>query len=98
MPDIDTNIFQRYSPDDVIVVGLHPGDPPDLILDFLEQTGIGFPIVQDQGTRGLLSFPSGVGYPYPRDVIIGKDGTVRSIKNSFDVVEATTLIDALLAE
>ena len=98
MPDIDSNIFSHYSPDDVMVVALHPGDPPNLVADFLEQTGIGFPVVQDQGTRSLFNYPQGVGYPYPRDVIIDQNGIVRSIKNSFDVIEAQALIDELLAE
>jgi len=98
LPDIDQSIWIPYQDDDLLVVGIHPGDDPDLLLDFVEQTGLSFPLVQDQGTRQLLSFPPGVGYPYPRDVIVGKDGVVRSIKNSFDVIEARTLIEELLAE
>ncbi len=86
-----------YQGQDVLVFGLH-SDDADLLLDFVDQTGVSFPLVRDQGTRQLLSFPAGVGYPYPRDVIVGKDGVVRSIKNSFDVNEATTLIGELLAE
>jgi len=40
-----------------------------------------------------FQFPPGVGYPFPRDVVIGKDLTVRAIKSSFDA-----LIEQLLAE
>ncbi len=97
MPDIDQNIWVPYQDEDVLVFGLHT-DEPDLLLDFVEQTGITFPLARDIGTRQLLSFPPGVGYPYPRDVIIDKDGVVRSIKNSFDVNEATALVQELLAE
>ncbi len=57
-----------------------------------------FPLVKDKGTLGKFDFPEGVGYPYPRDVVIGKDLTVRSIKNSFDSNEMDGLIQQLIAE
>ena len=50
------------------------------------------------GTLSLLAFPQGVGYPYPRDVVIGKDLTVHAIRNSFDVVEMDALVERLLRE
>jgi hypothetical protein len=30
-------------------------------------------VVHAQNTRGLFSFPAGVRYSYPRDIVIGKD-------------------------
>jgi hypothetical protein len=83
---------------DVIVVGIHQNDSPDLVQDFREQTGVTFPLLGDQGTLWQFSFPEGVGYPYPRDVIVGKDLRVRAIRNSFDVGEWTQLVEELLAE
>lgn len=56
------------------------------------------PVIESRGTLGLFAYPQGVGYPYPRDVVIGKDGTVRSIKNSFHVEEMRALVAELLAE
>ena len=83
----------------MLVYGLHSNDPADLIADFIEQTGVTFPIVVDEAsTLGEFAYPQGVGYPYPRDVVVGKDLTVRSIRNSFDVHEMDTLIQQLLAE
>ena len=98
MPDIDRDIYRQYPADQVLVIGIHPGDPIDLVQTFQEQTQIAFPLVADQGTRTLFSWPYGVGYPYPRDIVIGKDGTIRSIRNSFNSEEMTALIDALVAE
>lgn len=98
MPDLDANIWQKYADQDVLIFGIHPGDPQPLVDDFIEQTGVTFPIVSDQGTLRSFDFPTGVGFPYPRDVVIGKDLTVRSIKNSFDVGEVDTLVQQLLAE
>ena len=77
---------------------IHPGDPPAAVANFIEQTGITFPVVADNNTLYQFSYPSGVGYPYPRDIVIGKDLTVRSIKNSFNVAEMDALIQSLLAE
>lgn len=82
----------------MIVYGLHPGEEPGLLADFLEQTGITFPIITSQNTAWDFEYPPGVGYPYPRDVIIGKDLTVRSIKGSFNIQETEALVEALLAE
>ncbi len=77
---------------------LHRGESVDLPTDFLEQTGLAFPVVRDEATLGLFAFPRGVGFPYPRDVVIGKDLTVRSIKNSFNPEEMEALAQELLAE
>lgn len=98
-PDIESSVYQRYAGDDILVFGIHGGDPPAHVQAFIEQTGVTFPVLPDENnSRGLFSFPGGVGYPYPRDVVIGKDLRVRSIKNSFDVHEMDALIQALLAE
>ncbi|MCH9685213.1 MAG: redoxin domain-containing protein [Deltaproteobacteria bacterium] len=98
MPDIDATIWQEYQDQGVLVFGIHPGDPPEAVANFLEQTGITFPVLADEGTLFDFVFPSGVGYPYPRDVVIGKDLTVRSIKNSFNQAEMDSLVQALIAE
>ncbi len=82
----------------MLVIGLHRGEPAGDLADFVEQTGITFPVVTDRGTRGRIDFPPGVGYPYPRDVVIGKDLTVRAIRNSFNVQEMQALVERLLAE
>jgi hypothetical protein len=65
----------------VLVYGLHPNENPAQLADFVEQTGITFPVVPSNGTLNMFAFPPGVQYPYPRDVVIGKDLTVRSLKN-----------------
>jgi len=82
----------------VLVYGIHQGESAELLEEFLDQTGVQFPLVPDQATLGRLAFPPGVGYPYPRDVVVGKDGTVRMIRNSFNVEEMRALVEGLLAE
>ena len=91
-------MVDRYDSDQVLVYGIHQGESGAQLQDFRKQTGVTFPFVEDQNTLGAFAWPDGVGYPYPRDVVIGKDLTVHSIKNSFDVAEMDALIQALLAE
>ena len=98
MPDIDANIYQKYKDKGVLVYGVHQSESSSQLADFVAQTGVSYPIVEDQGTLSQLGFPEGVGYPYPRDVIIDKNLTVRSIRNSFSVDETDTLIQQLLNE
>ena len=82
----------------MLVYGVHSGESPDLLNDFREQTGVSFPFIPDQGTKNLFAYPSGVGYPYPRDVVIDGSGVVRSIRNSFNPEETEELVLQLLAE
>jgi peroxiredoxin len=98
LPDIDAAIAQPYQGQGVLVFGVHPSDPEALVADFVEQTGVSFPVVRDQSTRGRFAYPPGTNFPYPRDVVIGKDGVVRSIKNSFNAQEMQALVEDLLAQ
>ncbi len=78
---------------------MYSGEQAEALAAFVEQTGITFPVIQDESrTLRLFDFPPGVGYPYPRDVVIGKDLTVHLIRNSFNVDEVDALVQRLLRE
>lgn len=99
MPDLEASIWQEYGDDGVLVYGLYQGESAAQLQDFVEQTGVTFPIVRDvESTLGQFAYPDGVGYPYPRDVVVGKDLTVRLIRNSFNAGEMRALVEGLLAE
>ncbi len=98
MPDLESNIWRKYQNRGVLVYGLHSGESAKQLADFVQQTGITFKVFEDRGSLNELAFPPGVGYPYPRDVVIGKDLTVRHIASSFSVQELQTLIERLLKE
>lgn len=99
MSDLESTIWQRFAQDGVLVYGVYNNESAQLIADFIEQTGVTYPVVADPNfSLGAFAFPPGVGFPYPRDVVIGKDLTVRSIKSSFDVGELADLVDRLVAE
>ena len=101
MSDIESALWQKYKDQDVLIYGLHStSESPQLIADFVEQAGLTYPVLGDQAfTKGAFAFPrQGTGFPFPRDVVLGKDLTVRSLKSSFDVREMDDLIEQLLAE
>ncbi len=99
MPDLETSIWSKYKNQGVLIYGLHGGESAKALADFIKQTGITFPVKLDtSGTLSKFAFPPGVNYPYPRDVIIGKDLKVRSIRNSFNVKEVDALVQKLLKE
>lgn len=98
MPDLEATIWQPFRAQGVYVVGIHNGEDPAELAAFVEQTGVTFPIVEDRGTQFRIAFPTGVGYPYPRDVVVGKDLRIHSIRNSFNADEVEALVRRLLAE
>jgi peroxiredoxin len=65
---------------------------------FVRRHGVTFPIVHDRDTQGLFNYPPHVGLPYPRDVVVGRDLRIRSIKRVFRVDEQAHEIESLLAE
>ncbi len=71
------------------------GDSDAQLEAFLEQTGIHFPLVRDEGTYSQFSWPPSIS-PYPRQALIGRDGTVAYV-NSEHQLEAleNALEDAL---
>jgi peroxiredoxin len=98
-PDLE-QLARDHDDDDLFVVGLYrPSESPDLLDAFREQTGVTFPLVADApNTSGQLAFPAGVGFPYPRDVVIGPDLRIRAIRASFNADELDALVRTLLAE
>jgi len=98
LSDLEHAIWRPFEGEGVLVYGLHRGESRQLLADFVEQTGVTFPIVDGRDTLSGFAFPPGVNFPYPRDVVIGKDLTVRSIRNSFNAGEMRDLVERLIAE
>lgn len=49
---------------------------------FFDTTGLGYPMVDHQGTAFLFAKPPGIS-PYPYDVLIGPDGRVIDIETRY---------------
>lgn len=71
---METDLHQRYP--DLTVIGVAGGgfgDRQETILDFVEQTGVTFPIVWDESTLNGWDFPENIS-PYPRQVLLDAEG------------------------
>lgn len=78
--------------------GLQGGETPQTVENFREQTGVTFPLLLDDTTKSKYAFPDGVISPYPIDVIVDKQGTIRYLRHEYDPAAMTEVIEALLAE
>jgi peroxiredoxin len=71
--------------------GLLGGDDGPRIDAFIRQTGVTFPVVMDQGQTQLYDQGPAIS-PYPVDVVIDRDGTIRAIFTEYD---ADALLEAV---
>jgi hypothetical protein len=92
LPDLNESIHEEYADQGVRVIGLHPGENQAALNDFVAQTGVEFELIRDEGTRNAFNWADGTGYPYPRDVVVGKDLTILSVRNSFNAEEVEALV------
>jgi len=92
---LEQHIWQTQSHDDVLVIGLNPGgltgQDQKYMADYANNLGLTFPIARDlNGTYGMYVGTDKIA-PFPLDVVVGRDGRVRTVSRDFDV-------DALRAE
>ena len=72
-PDLEI-LDQQH--DELFVLGLAGGEGLDTVNAFVEQTGVTFPIAWDEGVlRSQIAFPDSIS-PYPRQVVIDRDGVI----------------------
>ena len=102
-PDIETEIWQEFRDEGVIVLGLSGGglfgrESAATINAFVEQTGVTFPILRGDQTYFEYDVPDGTISPFPLDVIIDRDGTIRYLRHEFDGAAMADTVQRLLAE
>jgi len=99
---LDSNLHQRLSGEGLAVVGVATGgfsETDDTLAAFLEQTAVTFPVVWDtDGSYGDWRFPDGALSPYPRQVVLGRDGVVKYLAHEHDESALAAVIEAALAE
>lgn len=101
-PDIETQIRQQYSEDEVLVLGLSGAglfgsESPQTVAAFAEQTGTTFPLLLGDTTLGEYARSDTAISPYPLDVVLDQDGTVVYLRREFNAQEITATIEELLA-
>ena len=89
---METLIWQSYSQDEVLVLGIINTANQGMINTFVEENSITFPIVFDPGSPGgvqggdtydLYYLPNN-GSPYPRDFIVDQEGVLQYANNEID--------------
>ncbi len=70
----------------------------ETILDFVDGTGVSFPVMRDEDGTYFQYDITQESAPFPLDVLVDKQGTIRLISERFDPDELQAHIDALLAE
>ena len=78
--------------------GLRGGDTDLLLRNFVDQTGVTFPIVSDR--RSYSTFARGTTTqmisPFPLDVLIDRQGRVVSIRGEYDADSLAAEVEAAL--
>jgi hypothetical protein len=102
---LETAIWQSYPQDSVIVVGITAVNQ-NQINQFVDETGLTYPILQDQSTGGNQGGFGGEVYddyyipnqgsPYPRDFIIDQNGILVYANNEVDTEYMLYILDELL--
>ena len=78
--------------------GIGGGESEEDVKAFIEQTLCTFPILWDQTppTMKQFAFPPSIS-PYPRQVVIGKDGKVVYLNSEYDEDALRSAIETALA-
>jgi len=89
---METAIWQNYSQDEVIMVGIINTSNSSQITNFVEENSISFPILFDPGSPGGVQggytyqeyYLPNDGSPYPRDFIVDQNGILQYANNEID--------------
>jgi len=82
---VETQIWQTFQDQDVIVFGINVDEPESTVEDFINEFGITFPVLL--GTTALQNqyeLARNTVAPYPRDFIIGRDGLFAYVSDFYD--------------
>ena len=78
--------------------GLFGNESATTVEGFRDQTNVTFPLLLGDTTVGQYANPDGAISPYPVDVIVDKQGTIRYLRHEFDAQAMRATIEQLLAE
>jgi len=98
-------IWQNYSQNDVIMVGIINTSNQTQIDNFIEENSISFPILFDSGSPGGVQggytyqdyYLPNDGSPYPRDFIVDQNGILQYANNEIDTEWMIYVLDELTA-
>lgn len=70
----------------------------EVVLEFVEQTGVSFPVVFDEEGTFREYDRAEATAPYPLDVIVDGEGIVRYVAAEYDAEAMARVVTELLAE
>lgn len=95
LSDIQTAIWQPFSTEDLIIVGI-ANQPVEAIEQFGIDNGLTYPLLQDTwSVYNQYYIPGGIS-PFPRDFIIDQQGIVQYANNEYDGDAMSLLVQELL--
>jgi hypothetical protein len=105
LPDIESSFYQKYADDGLRVIAidanaLDVGDVAGLT-EYVNWLGVSYPVATEaagEGTYGLFNALYEGSNPFPIDIIIDKEGTIRYIAREYDPIAMDAVIQELLAE
>ena len=102
-PELEKNLHDRYG-DRVQIVGVNPGkmmmggESPAMVQQFVDQTGVTFPMGFDTGETYKEYARGRAISPFPLDVIIDQQGRIVYAKRMYEGDAMVAVIDELLAQ
>ena len=102
---METAIWQNYSQDDMIMVGIINTSNQTQIDNFVEENSISFPILFDPGSPGGVQggytyqdyYLPNDGSPYPRDFIVDQTGILQYANNEIDTEWMLYILNELIS-
>ena len=82
---MQTQIWQTFQDQDVIVFGMNVDEAESVVEDFINEFGITFPVLlATAALQNQYELASNSVAPYPRDFIIGRDGLFTYVSDFYD--------------
>ncbi len=98
VPDVAETVAQNYSPEDVVVWLINAGDSFDTAWTFMDGAAVEATCLLDSSGNMQNSYmwPGESYSPYPRHVVIDRDGVIRYLAVQYDASALLAAIDAAL--
>lgn len=92
-PQVEAQIWQAFQGQNVMVVGISVADSVFQIRNFVDLTGITYPILRDRDG----SFFTEYGFVFfPANVLVNAQGTIEFVEEGFNIPLFVQIIDSLL--
>ncbi len=78
--------------------GLLGTESAQTVENFRDQTGVSFPLLLGDTSKSKYAHPDATISPYPIDVIVDRQGTIRYLRHEYDPAAMDAVLEGLLGE